>query len=135
MNKFNDNSKQEFNRIKYLKQDENILNKNYNINNNDIKSTNNSHIQTELSTMNDSSNKNTIEDESLENDINYDLANPIIKEEISNFRFSPLYGNNINVLNPKKIGKLYSFLYINNKPLIVIGSECKNIIIIYSILI
>ena len=131
MNKFNDNSKQEFNHIKYIKQDEKFLNKNININNNDINSTNNTHIQTELSTMNNSSNKNINEDECIENDLNSGLESPMIKEEISNFKFSLLYGNNINDLNPKKIGKLYSFLYINNKPLIVIGSQCKNIILIY----
>ena len=126
MNNFNDNSKQAFNSNKYIKQDNN-----FNINSNNIKYTNNIHIQTELSTMNISSNKNINEDESIENDINDDLENPIIKEEISNFRFSLLYGNNINDLKPKKIGKLYAFLYISNKPLIVIGSQCKNIIIIY----
>ena len=131
MNKLIDNSKQKFNPIKYIEQDEKFLNKNININNNDIKNTNNTHIQTELSTMNNSSNKNINEDGSIENDLNNDLENPIIKEEISNFKFSLLYGNNINDLNPKKIGKLYSFLYINNKPLIVIGSQCKNIILIY----
>ena len=126
MNNFNDNSKQAFNSNKYIKQDNN-----FNINSNNIKYTNNIHIQTELSTMNISSNKNINEDEYLKNDINNDLENPIIKEEISNFRFSLLYGNNINDLKPKKIGKLYAFLYISNKPLIVIGSQCKNIIIIY----
>jgi len=130
MNKLNDNSKQTFNSIKYINQDESFLNKSFDINNNDIKNTNNAHMQTELSTMNNSSNKNINEDESIENDINNDLENPIIKEEITNFRFSPLYGNNINDLNPKRIGKLYAFLYINNKPLIVIGSQCKIIIII-----
>ena len=131
MNKLNDNSKQAFNSIKHLNQGEDFLNKNYNTNNSDIKNTINAHIQTELSTMNSSSNNNINEEESLENDNNNDLVNPIIREEISNFKFSLLYGNNIKDLNPKKIGKLYAFLYYNNKPLVVIGSQCKNNIIIY----
>ena len=36
-----------------------------------------------------------------------------------------LYGNDINNLNPKYIGKMRSFLYIKNEPLITIGPDCK----------
>ena len=36
-----------------------------------------------------------------------------------------LYGNDINNLYPKYIGKMRSFLYIKNEPLITIGPDCK----------
>ena len=36
-----------------------------------------------------------------------------------------VYGNSINDLIPKRIGKLFAFLYINQKPLIMIGPDCK----------
>ena len=36
-----------------------------------------------------------------------------------------LYGNDINNLNPKYIGKMRSFFYIKNEPLITIGPDCK----------
>ena len=36
-----------------------------------------------------------------------------------------LYGNDINNLYPKYLGKMLSFIYIKNKPLICIGPDCK----------
>jgi hypothetical protein len=36
-----------------------------------------------------------------------------------------IFGTPIEILKPKKIGKMYAFLYINNFPLIVIGPDCK----------
>lgn len=36
-----------------------------------------------------------------------------------------LYGNNIDIINPRKIGNMWAFLYYKDKPLIVIGPECK----------
>ena len=36
-----------------------------------------------------------------------------------------LYGNDINNLYPKYIGKMRSFFYIKNEPLITIGPDCK----------
>lgn len=36
-----------------------------------------------------------------------------------------LYGNHINNLHPKYLGKTRAFLYINNYPLIIIGPDCK----------
>ena len=39
-----------------------------------------------------------------------------------------LYGNNIKMKNPKKIGKMWAFLYYKGNPLIVIGPDCKKIL-------
>ena len=36
-----------------------------------------------------------------------------------------LYGNHIENLHPKYLGKARSLLYINNYPLIIIGPDCK----------
>ena len=36
-----------------------------------------------------------------------------------------LYGNHIENLHPKYLGKSRAFLYINNYPLIIIGPDCK----------
>jgi len=37
-----------------------------------------------------------------------------------------VYGNDIKMENPLKIGKCFSFLYFNGYPIITIGPECKN---------
>lgn len=39
-----------------------------------------------------------------------------------------LYGNNITIKNPKKIGEMKVLFYFRDYPLIVIGPECKFII-------
>ena len=101
----------------------------YDINQNDY---NKNQIQTELSTMiNSSSNIN--EEEILDKDIDMNqedkLGIPIIKEEEKKFSSSLLYGNSINEIKPKNIGKLFAFFYINEKPLILIGPDCKKKII------
>lgn len=107
------------------------LNRNsyYDINNNDINNKrNDSQIQTELSTMSSSSNLN--EEESLDKEIDSDqsekLNRPIIKEEHTHFSSSLLYGNSFNDYSPKHIGNMFAFFYINKKPLILIGPDCKN---------
>ena len=97
----------------------------YDINKDD---NNNIQIQTELSTMMNSS-SNISENEALDKDIDNNqedkLESPIIKEEEKKFSSSLLYGNSINDLKPKRIGKLLLFFYINEKPLILIGPDCK----------
>ena len=40
-----------------------------------------------------------------------------------------LYGNDINNLYPKYLGKMLSLIYIKNQPLITIGPDCKFFII------
>ena len=40
-------------------------------------------------------------------------------------RSNLLYGNDIKIMNPKKLGKTWAFLYYNDNPLIVIGPDCK----------
>ena len=107
------------------------LNRNsyYDINNNDINSKkNDSQIQTELSTMNSSSGIN--EEDSLDKEIDSEqsekLNRPIIKEEQTHFNSSLFYGNSFNDYSPKHIGNMFAFFYINKKPLILIGPDCKN---------
>ena len=98
----------------------------YDINEN---SNDSSQIQTELSSMMNTSSSNINEDEQLDKDIDANqknkLESPIIKEEQNNFSSSLLYGNSINDLTPKHIGKLFAFFYINQTPLILIGPDCK----------
>lgn len=36
-----------------------------------------------------------------------------------------VYGNDIQIKSPFKIGNVFSFCYINNMPLIIIGPQCK----------
>lgn len=108
----------------------------YDINKND--ENNKTQIQTELSTIIDSSSSNLNEEESLDKelDINQDnnLTYSIIKEEEEKkFSSSLLYGNSINDLKPKHLGNLLAFFYINEKPLILIGPDCKKKIYITNI--
>ena len=97
----------------------------YDINQNDDSK---NQIQTELSTMINSS-SNMTEEEILDKDIDINqedkLGIPIIKEEEKKFSSSLLYGNSINEIKPKHIGKLFAFFYVNEKPLILIGPDCK----------
>jgi hypothetical protein len=103
----------------------NKTNNYYDINQNDDSK---NQIQTELSTMINSS-SNIIEEEILDKDIDINqedkLGIPIIKEEEKKFSSSLLYGNSINEIKPKHIGKLFAFFYVNEKPLILIGPDCK----------
>ena len=46
------------------------------------------------------------------------------KENLEN-KNKLIYGNDINIRNPKQLGNLKSFLYINDYPLIVIGPNCN----------
>ena len=48
-----------------------------------------------------------------------------IKEENSN-KECKLYGNNINIKNPRKLGNLRAFLYIGDYPLIVLGPNSNH---------
>ena len=99
----------------------------YDINN--IDDNNKAQIQTELSTMIDSSSSNLNEEESLDKELEVNQENnltyTIIKEEENKFSNSLLYGNSINDLKPKHLGNLLAFFYINEKPLILIGPDCK----------
>lgn len=36
-----------------------------------------------------------------------------------------LYGNDIEILEPSKIGNTFSYIYINNSPCITLGPQCK----------
>ena len=97
---------------------------NYDINK---QTNNNSQIQTELRIITDSS-SNLNEDKEIDKNKENMLDHPTTNtEQQSNFSGSLLYGNSINDLTPKRIGKLYAFFYINGKPLILIGPDCKKI--------
>lgn len=67
----------------------------------------------------------------LKIDINNDNSNRNTK-----YKSYLLYGNQINNLHPKYLGKTRAFFYINNYPIIIIGPNCKflNVIIIFYIL-
>ena len=54
--------------------------------------------------------------------------NRISNISLSNSSFTPselVYGVSIDVNNPRKIGAVNAFFYINNFPLIIIGPDCK----------
>ena len=59
--------------------------------------------------------------------LQYNEQNREIKENIiiDNDKSNTLYGNNISIKNPKKIGNMWAFFYCNDCPLIVIGPNCK----------
>ena len=115
--------------------DSNNITKNnyYDINQNDR---NNNYKQTELSIMMETSASSDInEDENLNRELDSNQINklnsPMIKEEQNHFNNnSLLYGNSINDSTPKRLGKMYAFFYVNKKPLILIGPDCKNNILI-----
>ena len=90
-----------------------------NINNYDINTTSNTKSELELSYI--------TKDSLLEEEENSDnkLIIQIIPNVISKEQDILLYGNDINNLYPKYLGKMLSFIYIKNKPLICIGSDCK----------
>ena len=48
------------------------------------------------------------------------------EEESFNENEYKLYGNDINIKNPKKLGNLRAFLYIRDYPLIVLGPNSNN---------
>ena len=53
------------------------------------------------------------------------LSQKIIINEGGNNKNDLLYGNPLNKIKPKYIGKARAFLYIGNSPLIIIGPGCK----------
>lgn len=90
-----------------------------NINNYDINTTSNTKSELELSYI--------TKDSLLKEEENSDnkLIIQIIPNVISKEQDILLYGNDINNLYPKYLGKMLSFIYIKNKPLICIGPDCK----------
>jgi hypothetical protein len=59
--------------------------------------------------------------------LQYNEQNKEVKENIiiDNDKSNTLYGNNISIKKPRKIGNMWAFLYYNDNPLIVIGPDCK----------
>ena len=89
-----------------------------------------------FSKTNDSTDDKIINEEKLDDDNDNDKLNiPIIekedKEQKKNVEDNNtlLYGNDINNLYPKYLGKMLSMIYIKNQPLITIGPDCKFFII------
>ena len=116
----------EDNRYKLYK--ESKITNNYDIN----KIENNSKSELELSSITkiDSEYNNIYQEEKLDDDDNDKINIPMItkeKEEKKNIenKIPLLYGNDINNLYPKYLGKMLSFIYIKNEPLITIGPDCK----------
>ena len=108
---------------------------NYDINNLNI----NIKSEMELSSFsktNDSTDDKIINEEKLDDENDNDKLNiPIIEKEqevqknnVENNNIL-LYGNDINNLYPKYLGKMLSLIYIQNQPLITIGPDCKFFII------
>ena len=108
---------------------------NYDINNLNI----NIKSEMELSSFsksNDSTEDKIINEEKLDDDNDNDKLNiPIIEKEQEVQKNNVednnilLYGNDINNLYPKYLGKMLSMIYIKNQPLITIGPDCKFFII------
>ena len=89
-----------------------------------------------FSKTNDSTDDKIINEEKLDDDNDNDKLNiPIIEkeQEIQKNNVEDnnilLYGNDINNLYPKYLGKMLSMIYIKNQPLITIGPDCKSFII------
>jgi hypothetical protein len=133
-NNFNENSTRNEIKTSNIKEVEGnsnnmINNKYYDINKKDQ---DNKHKQTELSIIIDTSASSDLnEDDNLNRELDSEQINklnsPMIKEEQNHFNNNLLlYGNSINDLTPKRLGKMFAFCYINQKPLIVIGPDCKN---------
>ena len=104
---------------------------NYDIN----KSSQNKKIQLELTSMSNSETNSSefndiIQEEKLDDDEN-NINTPIIEKEkevksdSEDKEETLLYGNDINNTYPKYLGKMLSFIYIKNHPLIAIGPDCK----------
>jgi hypothetical protein len=102
---------------------------------------NSKHLENEINISNSLDNNLNIEDNAGD-----DSPRRIIKEEetslkinINNSKIKPnksylLYGNHIDNLHPKYLGRSRAFLYINNYPLIIIGPDCKFIMQLYIII-
>ena len=89
-----------------------------------------------FSKTNDSTEDKIINEEKLDDDNDNDKLNiPIIEKEQEEQKNNVednnilLYGNDINNLYPKYLGKMLSMIYIKNQPLITIGPDCKFFII------
>ena len=82
-------------------------------------------------TKTDTTNEIIENEEKLDDDMdNNKLIKPIIENEEEQKKNEEeenilLYGNDINNLYPKYLGKMRSFFYIKNHPLITIGPDCK----------
>ena len=107
---------------------------NYDINNLNI----NIKSEMELSSFSktNSTDNKILNEEKLDDDNDNDKLNiPIIEkeQEIQKNNVEDnnilLYGNDINNLYPKYLGKMLSMIYIKNQPLITIGPDCKFFII------
>ena len=84
----------------------------------------------------DSSDNKILNEEKLDDDNDNEKLNiPIIEKEQEVQKNNVednnilLYGNDINNLYPKYLGKMLSLIYIKNQPLITIGPDCKFFII------
>jgi hypothetical protein len=82
----------------------------------ELDQTDNSHKRYELTLSNDSS------DSKVEYKINQNHITELYREGITNIT---VFGNDIKRKSPFKTGKVYSFIYVNDEPLIIIGPQCN----------
>ena len=83
---------------------------------------NDSNIRFESSIISD---ENNASDRNLNVKINDSIS--CVNTSSENLRIAvSVYGNDIRIENPFKIGKCFSFLYFKGYPVITVGPECKN---------
>lgn len=72
-----------------------------------------------------------IKEDPIKNSFELDLLDDSgnVKEKEEDEHCDKLFGNDINIEKPSKLGKLRVLLYIKNYPLIVIGAHCNLILI------
>ena len=115
-----------------FKDDKSDSKDNYDIN----KTNENKKIELELSSMTNSSTihseyNDIVQEEKLDDDDENNIKTPIIenekevKSDIDDKESPLLYGNDINNMCPKYLGKMLCFLYTKNQPKIAIGPDCK----------
>lgn len=74
----------------------------------------------------------TTEDGNSQRNLRNDLNNSIsfVSTSSENTRISvTVYGNDVKMESPLKIGKCFAFLYFKGFPVITLGPECKKIFI------
>ena len=82
----------------------------------ELDQTDNSHKKYEFTLSNDSS------DSKVEYKINQNHITELYREGTTNIT---VFGNDIKRKSPFKTGKVYSFIYVNDEPLIIIGPQCN----------
>ena len=80
----------------------------------------NSHLEEKYEMNNEDSHRRFIKEE--ETTLNININNSNNNKSTKSYL---LYGNHIDNLHPKYLGRAKALFYINNYPLIIIGPDCK----------